>query len=238
MQTARFLLKALAGGRPPAGSAAYLGRAREEASGHSMVATPQDWRAAEHTLPALRHAAARLALVAADALRRAGGGELVFEGEPWNETTVDLIRVARAHCSLAMHQTFVAAVEDAATKGGLSAPAASVLRRVAELHGVVLLEEVVADLLESGYLSGHQAAWLRAQKRSLTRALRPDAVALVDGFGYEDYLLNSALGRKDGDVYAALLSAARTSPLNATECGPAWKPVLEPLLSPQARSRL
>ena len=36
---------------------------------------------------------------------------------------------------------------------------------------------------------------------ALLAAVRPDAVALVDAFGYDDYLLNSALGRKDGDVY-------------------------------------
>lgn len=34
-------------------------------------------------------------------------------------------------------------------------------------------------------------------------------VALVDAFGIEDYALNSALGRQDGDVYAALLEMAQ-----------------------------
>ena len=62
-----------------------------------------------------------------------------------------------------------------------------------------------------------QAAWARQQQYALLAALRPDAVALVDAFGIEDYLLNSALGRADGDVYRALLTAARASPLNATQ---------------------
>lgn len=70
------------------------------------------------------------------------------------------------------------------------------------------------------------------------RALRPNAVALVDSFAYPDYLLNSALGRKDGDIYAALLTMAKSSPLNRTDEGPAWKPVLEQLLNPHLRSRL
>jgi hypothetical protein len=34
-------------------------------------------------------------------------------------------------------------------------------------------------------------------------------VALVDAFGLPDYLLHSALGRADGDVYAALLGMAQ-----------------------------
>jgi hypothetical protein len=31
----------------------------------------------------------------------------------------------------------------------------------------------------------------------------------VDAFGWEDYALNSALGRADGDVYRALLDMAQ-----------------------------
>jgi acyl-CoA oxidase len=55
-------------------------------------------------------------------------------------------------------------------------------------------------------------------------------VSLVDAFGWEDYALNSALGRADGDVYSALLSMAKTSPLNRTEAGPAWEDVLKPVM--------
>ena len=79
---------------------------------------------------------------------------------------------------------------------------------------------------------------LREQQRALVRALRPNALAFVDSFAYSDYQLNSALGRKDGNVYQALLDSALSNPLNATPEGPAWKPVLEPLLNPKARSRL
>ena len=50
-------------------------------------------------------------------------------------------------------------------------------------------------------LAGEQLHWARRSVYSLLAAVRPDAVALVDAFGYDDYLLNSALGRKDGDVY-------------------------------------
>lgn len=46
-----------------------------------------------------------------------------------------------------------------------------------------------------------QAKAAREAQYQLLRDIRPNAVALVDGFGFEDYMLNSALGRKDGDVY-------------------------------------
>ena len=46
-----------------------------------------------------------------------------------------------------------------------------------------------------------QAKWARQALYETVTAVRPNAVALVDGFGFTDYLLNSALGRSDGDVY-------------------------------------
>ena len=232
------MIKALAAGAAGGrGSVAYLANASAEASSRSAVASPQDWESAKHSVAALRHAATKQALVAAEALRAAGGGALIYEGAPWNNTTVELIRVGRAHCALAMHQTFLESVEEAARSGKLSPNTLIVLRKLAALHAVTLLEEDCATLLEGGHVTPLQAAWLRAQKRTLVRALRPDAVAVVDSFGYEDYLLNSAIGRKDGDVYTALLAAAKASPLNQTDEGPAWKPVLEKLLNPKARSK-
>ena len=49
---------------------------------------------------------------------------------------------------------------------------------------------------------------LQQQQHQLLVDLRPDAVALVDGFGFEDYQLDSCLGRSDGNVYHALLQAS------------------------------
>jgi acyl-CoA oxidase len=246
LQTARFCVKALAaaggGARPRAaapgrpGSAAYLDAARAEAAARAAVVAPADWGRPEHALAALRHVAAREALLAAEVVMAAGGGRLVFEGEPWFSSTVALIACATAHCELAAHQTFHEAVEAAAASGEASPPTAAALRRLVALHGVCALERAAGELLEGGHVTGEQAAWLRAEKRALVRALRPDAVALADGFGCTDYQLNSALGRADGDVYNALLEMARASPLNASEEGPAWEGVLKPLLAPSARA--
>lgn len=185
-------------------------------------------------------------------------GAVVFEGPAWNATTVDLIRFAVAHCELVLVQTFAEAV-DARARGELpdggggkknnkaassassmppprlSPAAVAALRRLAALYGLTLLEQrALPELLEAGYLAPPQLAALRARARGLLREVRPDAVALVDGFAFPDYQLNSALGREDGDVYAALLSMAQGSPLNATAEGPAWDTVLGPAMR-QAR---
>jgi acyl-CoA oxidase len=40
----------------------------------------------------------------------ASGGQMAFEGAAWNSNTVDLIRLARAHCLLVLHSTFADSV--------------------------------------------------------------------------------------------------------------------------------
>lgn len=47
--------------------------------------------------------------------------------------------------------------------------------------------------------------------------LRRNAVAIVDSFDFSDRELHSVLGRRDGNVYTALLAWAQQSPLNQTQ---------------------
>ena len=46
---------------------------------------------------------------------------------------------------------------------------------------------------------------------------RPEAVSLVDAFDHLDYVLNSPLGRYDGNVYEDLFRWAQRSALNKEE---------------------
>ena len=142
-------------------------------------------------------------------------------------------RLVKAHGLLILYQNMLVA----ASRVPVGATTAVVLRKLACLFALTQLEaQHLGDLMEDGFLSGAQTAALRDHQRALLLELRPDAVALVDAFGFEDYALNSALGRYDGDVYRALLEMAQGSPLNATEEGPAWHDVLKPVMT--ARSKL
>ncbi len=59
---------------------------------------------------ARRHRAARLCCEVTADLAKASGGTPAFEGPAWNGRTVDLIRLAKAHCALVLHRTFAASV--------------------------------------------------------------------------------------------------------------------------------
>lgn len=51
----------------------------------------------------------------------------------------------------------------------------------------------------------------------LLAEIRPNAVAFVDAFDYPDEVLQSCLGRYDGQVYQALYDYAKSSPMNEKE---------------------
>lgn len=78
------------------------------------------------------------------------------------------------------------------------------------------MDAEASEFLSSRYLSPQQHELLRNRVHALLAELRPQAVPLVDAWNIPDYLLNSALGRKDGDVYPALVRFAQGEPLNQT----------------------
>ncbi|KAG2488798.1 hypothetical protein HYH03_012598 [Edaphochlamys debaryana] len=244
LQTARYLIKTIDGvrssGKRAAGSAAYLNDLTAELATTNRCAATCDecWSDPTVAAAALRHVATRAVAAAEATLRRASGARgLVFEGAPWNENTIDFIRSAKAHCALVLHATFLEGVARLEGQRALGPQGAAVLRQLAALFALDSLQrgEGLAMLLEAGYLSAAQAQALRRRHAWLLAAVRPNAVGLVDAFGLPDYLLNSALGRADGDVYRGLLEMAEVSPLNATQEGPAWEGVLKPLLAPRSR---
>lgn len=72
-------------------------------------------------------------------------------------------------------------------------------------------------MFQTGVLSPQQIGVLSQRRVDLLTELRPNAVALVDGFDYPDRMLNSCLGRYDGQVYDALFDYAKSSSLNKQE---------------------
>ena len=103
-------------------------------------------------------------------------------------------------CKAAVHAAApklwtVQTVKYVTVQGHMSSQTKAVLQRLVSLFGITMLLQNLGDLMEDDYASRQQVSLIRQQQYGLLRELRPDAVALVDGFGFEDYLLNSALGR-------------------------------------------
>ena len=91
------------------------------------------------------------------------GSKVWKEEEEENSQTLYSLKqvVPQAHSALYLHQNFVDSVEAAAAQRSVGPASAAALRQLVQLHGVALLLEVSADLLEGGYATGAPEWWRR-----------------------------------------------------------------------------
>ncbi|GAA6032946.1 hypothetical protein JCM8097_000060 [Rhodosporidiobolus ruineniae] len=152
----------------------------------------------------------RAAYLTATALRKRD-----VEKRSWNSLLVDIYRCSTAHSQYYLVFNFAQAIKhDAELK---AQPALhKIMTTCFELFACHTMDTEAAEFLSSGYLSPAQHELLRNRVHALLAELRPQAVPLVDALGVPDYLLNSALGRYDGDVYPSLVRFAQYEPLNRT----------------------
>lgn len=62
------------------------------------------------------------------------------------------------------------------------------------------------------------------------KKMRPNAVALVDSFDFNDRILDSALGVSDGNVYERIFESAKKSPMNSEPVNKSFHQYLKPFM--------
>lgn len=154
------------------------------------------------------------------------------EGPAWSASHVTLVRLAKCHGQLLLHNTFFDAIET--PSGAVDPQTRSVLRDLARLFTLTIIEDHLGDFLEAGLLAPSQAGVVHEAVHLLLARLRTEAVGLVDAFAHDDYVLHSAIGSRDGDYVTRLVRMAEGSPFNETQEGPAWRDLLGPFLNKRA----
>jgi acyl-CoA oxidase len=226
-QTARYLLKTLRsvragkiGSNNATFSSEYISEYLAQPQARCPFTSVQDLNNPEALLSAFKFRAAFLI--------EKGVYAIDVDQVTWNDMLVEIYRISRAHCQLLMVSNFLKAVfnnsELAKSNMGLA------LQRVAVLFCLSTLEQEAADFLTSGYLSPEQAMMIKQHTITVLKSIRPDVVALIDSFGFPDYLLNSALGESKGDVYEKMVTMAEKEPLNQTRVAKGYKEYIRPLI--------
>lgn len=139
----------------------------------------------------------------------------------WNDALLAMKRASEAHAAYLLLRDFADGL--AAERRRSPADASSLGPREVEalskclvLLGLYWMERDLRDFLQVRCLPASAVPPLRRALRDALAGLRPAAVGLCDARDFADFRLKSALGRYDGDVYPAILAAARRDPLNAT----------------------
>ncbi|KAA0149260.1 hypothetical protein FNF29_06147 [Cafeteria roenbergensis] len=205
-------------GSPPAGCDAATQEAVSSAGALQAMLDAAAVQACEEAAARLRAERARLAGSAAGRTAMGPGVPEAVQSRAWDAASPLLVEASRAHvwrtvfewaCRAADERE---AAEGRGEGGGAASGVACTLRRLVALFGVWRARAAMAPLLRRGHLSAQQAAWLEAEEERLCDALRPDAVAMTDAFGYSDAVVKAPFGRADGDIYSAYMRRVAAAP--------------------------
>ncbi|KAG7491652.1 hypothetical protein MATL_G00006290 [Megalops atlanticus] len=230
LQTARYLVKSYtqaSAGQQLSGMVSYLNKPESRLQPQAVSARPTvvDISDLASLVEAYKLRAARLVEVAAKNLQVELQHSKSKE-DAWNNTSIDLVRASDAHCHYVVVKLFAAKLGEVGDTAVHSA-----LSTLALLYALQGVTQHSGDFLQAGLLTVPQLSQISQRLKELLAQLRPNAVALVDAFDYRDEMLNSVLGRYDGNVYEHMFEWARKSPLNRTEVHESYHKYLKPLQS-------
>ncbi len=192
------------------------------------ISSKEDMLDVDICLKAFQHRAARLLVQVASQIQQE-----VIEGKSfesaWNSALIQMGRVSKAHSLFLLLSNFSHGIKDE-SNSMLGPNEVQILNDLALLFGLYWIEKDDGEFLADGYFSDKHINWARSCVLIMLDKIRPNAVGLVDANDFSDYRLKSCIGRYDGNVYEAILEAAKKDPLNSTEPGPGYEEHLKSLI--------
>jgi acyl-CoA oxidase len=212
--TGRFLLKSLAAVRkgPLSGPVEYLNVVRDPEFDPTKLAPQQPTSVEQlmdldYLLSLFKFRALALVLgVGAEMQKRVMKGQK--QAQAWNSLSLDIYNAVRAHCLYFILQIAVNTVREGKESSE---------RAAAEKLVALFANSIIMDDNWAGLLTEKQVRYVREATAQLLDQIRPDAVALVDAFDLPDSVVNSTIGKYDGNIYEALYEYAIKSELNQSD---------------------
>ncbi|KAJ9652395.1 hypothetical protein H2198_008364 [Neophaeococcomyces mojaviensis] len=144
--------------------------------------------------------------------------------QPWTSLMISLHRLSRAFSESLLVTNFHRAIFESTPDPPLDKATHNIMKTLFRLFALSTIDFQSTEFILSGALAPSQLRDLTPTIQQLMAEIRPHAIRLVDAWSIPDYLLESALGRHDGDVYNALWRKAHLeNPLNLQTFNPDWK---------------
>lgn len=222
LQTARFLMKSwsmMQRGEKLPPSVVYLEAASKE--------FPKWKGTLECIVRALQFASSNKIRLAYENMTRRKNNGMTRE-EAANQSSIELVQAADLH-----GRSFLAtsALKKLSNISSISSSLQRVLLDVLELYLVQAFFRHMSDILRFIYLTEKDVSEMQRRLEEVLGRLRPNAVAIVDGFDHHDCILKSVLGSYDGNVYERIFESAQKSPLNVTPVHKSFHEYLKPFMN-------
>lgn len=152
----------------------------------------------------------------------------ILQKQSWTSLLISLHTTALAHSQyllvLYFHRALFTTPSSPASP--LSSPAIKLLKILFRLFALSTLHTHLSSFLLTSSIPSpsRTAPQILPRIQSLMLDIRPHAVSLIDAWAIPDYLLDSALGKHDGDVYRELFRRAhKENPLNKETFNADWR---------------
>uniref|UniRef100_T1PA23 Acyl-coenzyme A oxidase n=1 Tax=Musca domestica TaxID=7370 RepID=T1PA23_MUSDO len=225
LQIARFLVKSwsyLVEGKKMLSSVEYL---RQGLKKDTFPKWNNSW---ECIVEALKYTAAHKTRIAFESFsERMMAGET--QPEAFNNSSIELLQAAELHGRQFVAETFWKQITGPKT-ANLSKPTKAALDNLVELYLVHTALRHMNDILRFISLTEADVKSLQNRLEAVLKKLRPEAIAITDGFDFSDGVLNSVLGAYDGNVYERIFEAAKMSPMNQKPVQDSFEKHLKPFM--------
>lgn len=110
-----------------------------------------------------------------------------------------------------------------------------ILKSLCDVYALYWMNKNSSEFFMAKCIGPEQMAKLLDEVKGLCLELRPNAVGIVDSFGFTDNLLNSVLGRYDGFAYEALFNSVLEDPLNKRDVSEGYYRNIQYILHPERK---
>ncbi|KAG0303497.1 acyl-Coenzyme A oxidase [Dissophora globulifera] len=183
---------------------------------------PRDLLSHEFVVDVLSWACAKMTTELAAILAEAG--KTNFD-HAWNANQTELVRLADVHAwryFLILYQRGIQREKNTSVYPQL--------RQMGQLMSTFAIRKHLDLFLEEGYFDGSHAKLIRQLFLDQCKALRKDAVPLVDAWAIPDFVIKAPIGKYDGNIYPAYFATV-TAAQKSFDPPAYWHKYAAPLLN-------